>query len=1043
MSQSPMISIPKKTTDEVDWTTPIRNLIAQSYGENPDNYSAECASLQRCRQDAVRGAGSDMTARDLLYKYFGQLELLELRFSEIRVTFPWHDAFTNKLTTQTSIAYEKASILFQIASTHSAIASSQNRSSPEGLKRAFYYFRTCAGMLTYINENFLHAPSKDLSKEVVKFLVNLILAQATEVFWEKCVEEKKPAGLTSKMASQAASMYTTLCEEVKEFMGQNILDRHWVTLIQIKSKYLTSQAQYHRSIADTDAGTYGDALARLTLAESLAKEALRLCSSFTPTFTPATSTAPSSSTLPADAATSMAALAKSHLALVSDRRTAANRENDLIYNAIVPSVDTLPSIETKTTLTIAAPIPIQEVYGAPDVQKTIGADFFGRLVPLSVHESASVYSEEKAKLVRGEVERADTAEGEARSFLDGLHVVQGLERFRGMLQDSGAGGGVPPEVARWAEDMASIEGRESIASLFSQLEKLKGALRAELDPGGGIARELDAESRDCEMMRVRYEHLWAQAPSAGLSKSLRQDLKAHVVAMEEAARSDAQVQAIWEGVRPDVEVLITGRVDGFFANQEDKGSLLDLGEEADRTEREEKEKIAGLVREIEERLATLKKIEKERNEVLKDLKEKIQTDDVSHLLLLNRRNTGVEPTLFAAELEKFRPYQQRLAATIHHQEVALQDVAARWKMLKDATDFRSPARKWDEREKKRKETVRRFGRAREGYEEVRDGLAKGLTFYAELTELTTKLRRSVKAFVAGRIDERERLVAKLESEKRFPPSGPPPLAAKPPQSGLESGFGGMSLGGSPAPPQQWQSTASRSPQQPYPPPPPAQYSSPPPQSYPSGPPPSQPQYTSSPPPPQSYPSAPPPPSQPQYTSSPPPPAPQQYYSQQPPPPPSRQQSFPPPPPQPTQYSQPPQSYGSSPPPAPAHDPYASLGNLGMFSPTYSTPPPPSSGASAPPPPPPSQGSYAPSYAPNSLPPPPPPQGQGQYGGGYQYQPQQQQPPAQQNFGGGGGGGAFPPPPPPVSYQYGAPPPAAPPQHQYQPQGQQQGQYRGY
>jgi len=59
--QSPMISIPKKGTDEVDWTTPIRNLIAQSFGESPDNYAAECAALQRCRQDAVRGAGSETT----------------------------------------------------------------------------------------------------------------------------------------------------------------------------------------------------------------------------------------------------------------------------------------------------------------------------------------------------------------------------------------------------------------------------------------------------------------------------------------------------------------------------------------------------------------------------------------------------------------------------------------------------------------------------------------------------------------------------------------------------------------------------------------------------------------------------------------------------------------------------------------------------------------------------------------------------------------------------------------------------------------------
>jgi hypothetical protein len=162
------------------------------------------------------------------------LELLELRFSEIRVTFPWHDAFTNKLITQTSIAYEKASILFQIAVTHSTIAAAQNRSDPEGLKRSFHYFRTCAGMLAYINENFLHAPSTDLSREVIKFLVNLILAQATEVFFEKCIDEKKGNALLSKVGAQAAFMYTSLGEEVKEFMGKGIFDRNWVTLIQVR-----------------------------------------------------------------------------------------------------------------------------------------------------------------------------------------------------------------------------------------------------------------------------------------------------------------------------------------------------------------------------------------------------------------------------------------------------------------------------------------------------------------------------------------------------------------------------------------------------------------------------------------------------------------------------------------------------------------------------------------------------------------------------------------------------------------------------------------
>lgn len=72
--QSPMISIPKKSTEEVDWTGPIRSLIAQSYGESPDNYAAECASLQRTRQDAVRGAGSDFTG-NISLPYASGIEL--------------------------------------------------------------------------------------------------------------------------------------------------------------------------------------------------------------------------------------------------------------------------------------------------------------------------------------------------------------------------------------------------------------------------------------------------------------------------------------------------------------------------------------------------------------------------------------------------------------------------------------------------------------------------------------------------------------------------------------------------------------------------------------------------------------------------------------------------------------------------------------------------------------------------------------------------------------------------------------------------------
>ena len=93
MLQSPMISSPLKQTNEVDWVQPLKDYIRHSYGDDPERYAEECNTLNRLRQD-MRGAGKDSAAgRDLLYRYYGQLELLDLRFpvdeNHIKISFTW------------------------------------------------------------------------------------------------------------------------------------------------------------------------------------------------------------------------------------------------------------------------------------------------------------------------------------------------------------------------------------------------------------------------------------------------------------------------------------------------------------------------------------------------------------------------------------------------------------------------------------------------------------------------------------------------------------------------------------------------------------------------------------------------------------------------------------------------------------------------------------------------------------------------------------------------------------------------------------------
>lgn len=329
--------------------------------------------------------------------------------------------------------------------------------------------------------------------------------------------------------------------------------------------------------------------------------------------------------LPPDAAPTLLELTKAHLALCTEKKNEAQRENDLIYNAVLPSPDTLPSIDKASVVT---PITIQEVYAASDVQKVIGPDMFIRLVPLSVHESASVYSEEKAKVVRGEVERAENADVEIKSALDALGVKEGLMRYKTMVGSTMDGDAeeVPVEVRRWKEDIGVMETRDGVERMMTELTRLRESVRKELEE---CVRELDVESRACETMRVKYDHLWTQAPSSGLTKNLRQDLKSHLQALDAAKLSDTQVSALWDSVKSEVQLLLSDAVEGVFrAATNSNGAsenLLDVDGPEERDE-EEKKRIRQIVEEIEERLERLRKIGNERNEVLKDLKEKVGAD---------------------------------------------------------------------------------------------------------------------------------------------------------------------------------------------------------------------------------------------------------------------------------------------------------------------------------------------------------------------------------------------------------------------------------
>jgi hypothetical protein len=94
----------------------------------------------------------------------------------------------------------------------------------------------------------------------------------------------------------------------------------------------------------------------------------------------------------------------------------------------------------------AKAIPVSELYQGQDIQRIIGPDIFQKIVPLAVTESASLYDEEKAKLIRAESERVEVANDEMAASLDYLKLPDSLDVIRGGMQDTSLS---PQPSIRW------------------------------------------------------------------------------------------------------------------------------------------------------------------------------------------------------------------------------------------------------------------------------------------------------------------------------------------------------------------------------------------------------------------------------------------------------------------------------------------------------------------------------------------------------------------------------------------------------------------
>ena len=330
-------------------------------------------------------------------------------------------------------------------------------------------------------------------------------------------------------------------------------------------------------------------------------------------------------------------MASTRLTKVQEKLAEFTKDNDLIYHAPVPSEASLAPV---AKLPAAKAISVSELYQGQDIRRIIGPDIFQRIVPMSVTESASLYDEEKAKLIRAEGERVETADGEMAASLDYLKLPGSLNILKGGIDNEMH---VDEDFRRWCDELV---GQEPFSNAFDNLASDKMHTTSQLDQ---CSRKLDMEESVCEKMRSKYGADWTQQPSSRLTTTLRSDIKNYRAAVDEASTSDAQLQATLRQYEADFDEMRqaaeAGETDVLYQKamikagasrgrgkatgsplEESEGNLLDADFEDGSTS------VAEQIANVEELLRKLGLIKRERTQVLKDLKEKVRSHDPATIL---------------------------------------------------------------------------------------------------------------------------------------------------------------------------------------------------------------------------------------------------------------------------------------------------------------------------------------------------------------------------------------------------------------------------
>ncbi|KHJ44665.1 Protein-tyrosine phosphatase [Trichuris suis] len=540
----PMLYVDLKfSACSVDFGPKLSEYITRNYKEDALNYRPQLEMLNNLREAAVKPS-ADLTSLSAAKRYYAQLQLLKNRFplhenGAAAVTFTWLEKYADipLPVSAEDVEFELACVLHNIGAVHSQLGANDSRLSLEvscinavvvetytcmvlqGMKEACTHFQCSSWAFEQLASEFKTQSrySQDLDSGLFVWQKLLMLAQAQECILEKSLVDSRKCVVIGKVAVEVVSYYKQCASQLEE---RGIVDivgisqfKMWKRFVQMKVYYYSALMNLHIGMQSENEKKWGERLAYYLSAQADINNASKLLKKATDAFSSAIQFVSE---------------------IIESRVSVAQKENDFVYHEKVPDYDQLVPWKG-----VALVKPIAFDISDPDVS---GPEIFQKLIPIRVHKLSSIYSEEKAKVLRTLTSKVEEYNESISKILNALKLRETLNKKAFSL---------PEELieccAAFQADQDNVYNLMSLLDGFRELAKKLGGDITEM-----ISRSVSVLLGFRNLKTIKKEEMEALKEQ---QKAVETECKNCLTALDDARNADDRIESVLFSLLGNLELL--------------------------------------------------------------------------------------------------------------------------------------------------------------------------------------------------------------------------------------------------------------------------------------------------------------------------------------------------------------------------------------------------------------------------------------------------------------------------------------------------------